>query len=226
VKGPLTVQTDTLLRSFDSTQLELKRDGIVEGLIVPWMSPSDVVEDVPGVGVVQYREQFARGAFARAEKAPNRVLLTFTHDESFPNVMGYGRAYRDSAEGAILEWKLYEATRDKAEDVLRESHTGLSVTFRSIRPLYGQTEREGALVTREAVHLSSVAATDRPVYAEARVLALRAQQEELQAQQEAERERIARQLEGLAFLQARGRELTPAQAAYLQQHRHLIGASA
>lgn len=218
----MAVQTDSLLRSFDSAQLDVKRDGIVEGLIVPWMTPADVMEDVPGVGVVSYREQFARGAFTRAEKAPNRVLLTFTHDENFPNVMGYGRSVRDSAEGAVMEWKLYDATRDKAEQVLQESHSGLSVTFRSIRPLYGRQERDGALVTREAVHLSSVAATPVPVYADARILALRAQQEDLQAQQEQEREQIRAKLEGLAFLQARGRELPPEQLAYLEQHRHLL----
>lgn len=220
----MSVQTDTLLRSFDNRQLEVKRDGIVEGLIVPWMTPADVLEDVPGVGIVEYREQFARGSFARAEKAPNRVLLTFTHDENFPNVMGYGLAHRDSAEGAIHTWKLYDATRDKAEEVLGTSHTGLSVTFRSIRPLYGQLERQGALVTREAVHVSSVAATDNPVYADARVLALREQQDELQAQREAEQERARKQVEALAFLQTRGRELTPAQLAFLQQHRALIPA--
>lgn len=217
---------DLLLRSFgaDVTQLEVKRDGIVEGLIVPWMRPTDVVEYNHALdAVVEYREQFARGSFARAEKAPDRVTLTFTHSEDLPNLMGYGREYLDSEEGAVFRWKLYESTRELATEILSTSHTGLSVTFRTIRPKYG-SERDGALVTRQAVHLSSVAATNNPAYADARVLALRERQEQLREQQEREREQARAQVETLLFLQARGRELSPTQLAYLEQHRAAVSA--
>lgn len=219
------MQTDELqVRAFaaDVTHLEVKREGIVEALIVPWDKPSRVLEPINGV-VTDYQEQFARGSLDRAMKAPHRVGLTFTHSDLMPDRMGYGRSLRDSAEGAVMEWQLYPPVRELAESLLETTHGGMSVTFRTIRPQYG-TERAGELVTRQAVHLASVAATDRPVYDETRVLAMRAEQEELEAQAAAQLVQVRAQLDTLLFLQSVGRELSPVQTAYLARHRGILTA--
>src|SRR3982751_1582215 len=97
--------------------LDVKPDGLVEGLIVPWMRPSDVVEDL-GDGPVAYREQFARGSLDRAMATPGRVGLAFQHSDAFGDRMGFGISLRDSAEGAVMTWQLYRATMDKAMEVL------------------------------------------------------------------------------------------------------------
>jgi phage head maturation protease len=215
------VLVEDQVRSFDAMQLDVKPDGLVEGLIVPWMTPADVVESIDG-RPVNYREQFARGSMPGAESAPGRVGLAFTHSDAFGDRLGFGVAYRDSAEGAVFQWQLYRSTMEKAMEVLTSSHRGLSMTFRTIRPRYGELERDGALVTRERVHLRYVAATDCPVYEDAQVLALRDRARELEEQQAAQLERERRQVNLLLWMQEQGRDLTPRQLEYLEQHRDLV----
>lgn len=215
---------DLQLRAFgaDVTGLEVKRDGIVEGLMVPYNQPADVLELINGQPV-EYREQFVAGAFSRAASAPHRVGLTFTHSDLMPDRMGYGISLRDSEAGGVMQWKLYDYARDQATELLETTHKGLSITFRPIRPAYG-TEKPGSLVTRTAVHLASVAATDNPVYADARVLAMRDQAQALREQQDQLAQRHRANVEHLAWLKSRGRELSPAQLAYLDEHAGLISA--
>jgi phage head maturation protease len=135
--------------------------------------------------------------------------------------MGYGLALRDSTteQGAVMTWKLYRDTLDRSVELLTTTHTGMSVSARCIRPQRG-TERSGTLVTREAVHLTSVAAVDDPAYTDARVLALRARDAELEAEREANAERARQYVDTLLFLRARGRQLTPAQVTYLAEQGH------
>jgi len=195
------------------------REGIVEALIVPWMTPADIVE--PNAGrIVEYREQFARGAFDRAKAAPHRVALTYTHSHLMPDRMGYGVELRDSSEGAVMVWQLMRSDRDRSIELLETTHKGMSVTFRSIAPRHGDRIENGSLVTRTAAHLISVASTDDPAYTDARVLALRARDAELEAEREAQVARRARFVDSLLFLRAQGRELTPAQVDYLAEHGH------
>ena len=212
---------EDLVRSFQDMDLDVKPDGLVEGLIVPWMKPAEVTESINGQPV-SYREQFARGCMPGVERSPDRVGLAFTHSDSFGDRLGYGVAYRDSAEGAVLQWQLYRSTMEKAMDVLQSSHRGLSMTFRPQRPRYGEAERVGALVTRERVFVRYVAATDCPVYEDAQVLALRDQAQMLEAEQEALEAKVRRQLGVLVWLQEQGRDLTPRQLEYLEQHRELL----
>jgi HK97 family phage prohead protease len=214
----LAAAPEDQIRSFEAMDLDVKPDGLVEGLIVPWMRPTEVVETI-GDRPVSYREQFARGSLDRAMRAPGRVGLAFGHSDRFADRLGFGISLRDSEEGAVMEWQLYRSTMDKAMDVLGSSHRGLSMTFRTLRPQYGVQERDGALVTREQVHLRYVAATDCPAYEDAQVLALRDRAAELEAEQQAQREKEARQVQLLLFLQEQGRDLSPRQLEYLEQHR-------
>jgi len=197
------------------------RDGIVEALIVPWMTPADIIEPNNG-RIVEYREQFARGSFDRAKAAPHRVALTYTHSHLMPDRMGHGMELRDSSEGAVMVWQLMRADRDRSIELLETTHKGMSVTFRSIAPRHGAPIADGELVTRTAAHLISVASTDNPAYTDARVLALRARDAELEAEREVQAVRRARFVDSLLFLRAQGRELTPAQVDYLAEHGHAV----
>lgn len=213
---------DEHVRSIPEALREVnRREGIVEALIAPYMTPASIVEANDG-RIVEYREQFGRSAFDRAKAAPRRVGLTYTHSHLMPDRMGYGMELRDSAEGAVMVWRLMRDTLDRSVELLETTHTGMSVTFRSIAPRHSARIENGELVTREAVHLISVAATDDPAYTDARVLALRARDAELEAEQAAQAARRAQYVDSLLFLRARGRELTPAQDAYLAEHGHPV----
>jgi phage head maturation protease len=217
---------DVQVRSIPAAHYDIDRvRGVVEALIVPYNTPAPIVEALPDASgrmrVVEYDEQFAPTSLDRAKSAPGRVGLTFTHDESMPNRMGYGLELRDSSaeNGAVMTWQLYRPTLDQSIELLTTSHTGMSVSFRSIRPQRG-TERTGALVTREAVHLTTVAATDDPAYVDTRVLAIRERQAILDAEQQRTSERANQYVDGLLLLRSCGRELTPAQIEYLAEHGH------
>jgi len=217
---------DVQVRSIPSAQYDIDRvRGVVEALVMPYERPADIVEVLPDSRgkptIVEYREQFVPSAFERARSAPRRVGLTFTHSDSMPDRMGYGLELRDDStlNGAVMTWQLYPDTLDRSVALLTSTHDGMSVTFRSLRPIRG-TERPGALVTREAVHLTSVAATDDPAYVDTRVLAIRERQQLLEAEQERTSERAAQYVDGLLLLRSCGRTLTPAQDAYLAEHGH------
>jgi HK97 family phage prohead protease len=160
------------VRSF-AVELQDAGDGLVRGLVVPYNQPATIVE-VRQDGPIEYREQFARGAFERVTRAGNagRVPLLYTHDDILPNHIGRATSFREADEGLYGEFRLDESTADKARDVLTGSHSGLSISFLSIVPR-AFTERAGSLVTRAAAHLRHVAAVSTPAYAMAGVTSVR-----------------------------------------------------
>lgn len=223
---PPVLDADVLTRSVEHVEYDIDRArGVVEALIVPYLTPApivDVRERADGTPfILEYREQFAPTSLDRAKAAPRRVGLTFTHSMTMPDRMGYGVELRDSTSegGAVMQWQLYRDTLDRSIELLTTTHTGMSLSFRTIRPRYGD-ERPGELVTREAVHLVTVAAVDDPAYVDTRVLSIRARAEQLEAEREVNEQRAAQYVEGLLLLRHCGRELTPAQAAYLAEHGH------
>jgi phage head maturation protease len=206
-----------LHRSFGDLDLDVQpAEGRVEGLVVPYNAPTDIVEPRDD-GFVRYREQFAAGSMARAAAAPNRVMLQFTHSDQLGHQIGYGLSFRDSDAGCVGNFQLYRQDRDKVMEMLQTSHRGLSLTFVSLRP-FGGLERDGELVTREAVHVRAVAAVNDPAYADAGVVAVR-QQAELAAavQEELERKR-SEMTDLLQFLLDSGRELSEAQRAWATEN--------
>jgi phage head maturation protease len=230
-EGEQLVETETLLRpedqvrSFDAMHLDVKPDGLVEALVVPWEVPAEVVEPHPATGApVTYLEQFARGSLDRAMAAPGRIGLAFTHSDAFADRLGYGVDLRDSAEGAVATFQLYRSVMDKALEMLGSSHSGMSMTFRSLRPAFATPDRSGQLVTRERVHLRYVAATDCPVYQDAQVLALRDEADSLRQLAEEQQARQRRMVQALVLLQEHGRDLTERQVEFLDQHRALLDA--
>jgi phage head maturation protease len=206
-----------LHRSFDNLELSLEREGRVTGLVVPYNAPTPIMELRDGE-VIQYQEQFLPGSMERAAKAPNRVMLQFTHSDQLDHQIGYGVSFRDSAEGCVGEFQLYRSGQDKVAEMLQTSHRGLSVTFASLRPT-GGLERDGELVSREVVMCRAVAAVNDPAYADAGVLAVR-QQAELATAMAAEAEKKrAEMTELLQFLTDNGQELTEAHRAWLSDNK-------
>lgn len=211
---PATVE---LHRSFGDLELDVQAArGVVEGLVVPYGREAEIVEP-RGDGYVSYREQFAPGSMDGAAKAPNRVMLQFTHSERLDHQIGYGTAFRDSADGCVGTFQLYREGRDRVVEMLQTSHRGLSLTFVSLRP-FGGLEQDGELVTRELVRCRAVAAVNDPAYADAGVVAVR-QQAELAQQVAAEAQRKRSELaELLQFLLDSGRPLSEAQRSWAAEH--------
>jgi phage head maturation protease len=223
--GVLAPASGDLVRSFDPGNIDVQSDGLVEALIVPWDRWADVTEMNDATGrPVTYRERFLRGALDGAMRAPRRIGLAFTHSDAFTDRLGYGVNLRDSEDGGVAQFQLYPSVREKALDMLRSSHRGMSITFRSLAPAFQTPERSGQDVSRSRVFLRYVAATDCPIYEDAQVLAMRDQAQALRVQQEAQEQRARVYAEGLELLRSHGRELTPKQLAFLDQHRQLLGA--
>jgi phage head maturation protease len=220
--GTVTIPQDQV-RSFDAMAMDVKPDGLVEALVVPWDVEADVLEPHPVTGApISYREKFARGSLDDAMRAPGRIGLAFTHSDAFTDRLGYGVSLRDSEEGGVATFQLYRSVMDKAMEMLATSHRGMSMTFTSLRPAFGPPERSGTLVTRSRVRLRYVAATDQPVYEDAQVLALRDRARELEQEQQLQQEKARRYAEGLELLRSHGRELTPGQVQFLEQHHQLL----
>jgi len=169
--------TDFTFRSFEgleACQLRAKEDGdglTVEGLVVPYGVAIDAVDLTPN-GVLRYTEEWAPGSNARAVRAPNRVPLTYNHDESLPARLGAGSVFRETPEGLWGSFRLDRSTSDKAIEALTSSHVNLSVGFLSLFPKAG-SEKPGSHVLRKAVWLRHVAAVPEGQYAEARIVAFR-----------------------------------------------------
>lgn len=163
-------------RSFEP-DIELRdspTDGLtVTGLVVPYNIETEITELQNG-GPVSYREVFRPGAFQRAERRPTVVSLTYNHDVTLANRLGYCRRIWDDARGLMIEARLDRSSADKARDILTGSHCRFSVGFASLVPRAG-TERGGTLVERRAVLLDHIAAVADPAYADTAVLAIRAE---------------------------------------------------
>lgn len=210
-----------LFRSFEvdvevgQTMVRGESRRTVTGLVVPYNTPTEISEVRQG-RVITYREQFAPGSMHRAAQAPYRVQLQLEHDNRIERLAGYGLSFRDSDAGCVGQFALYPSMADRAVELMETSHRGLSITFVPIRPTFG-SERPGQLVTREQVHTKAVAAVSDPAYADAGVLALRAQADAAaEAQRVADRQ-VAEMVDTLRFLRDAGQELQPAQLRWLAE---------
>jgi HK97 family phage prohead protease len=151
---------------------ELPDDGMtVEGLVVPYGIEAPIVEPRDD-GVIRYREAFAPGSFDRAIRAPHWVALTYNHSEDMGNRMGFGREFRESAEGLVGVFKLDATHAAQARDILTSSHRAFSVGFTSIVPA-PLVERPNSLVIRKAVVLRHVAAVPAGAYSSALISSVR-----------------------------------------------------
>jgi hypothetical protein len=169
-----------MIRSFDTeTQLHLRGDDgrTVEGLIVPFGRPTDVVERDEVTGeIVQYREQFLPGSLTAMSQMARRrgnwgmVRLTLDHEDGFASRVGYATNVEQIDEGGFGTFRLYRSAElEKVQSMIEESHQGLSVEFSDI----GKARTIDGVVSRTQVYVDAVSAVPVAAYADARVLAMR-----------------------------------------------------
>lgn len=163
--------------------LELQDDGrTVEGLIVPYESITEVIDIHPVTNKLEkFRECFMRESFMHAIQIAERrgnagfISLNLEHNEHIRDGrIGYAKTIEERDDGAHAAFRLYESDDlPKVQSMLRESHTGLSIKFADLRP----PKWIDGVVRHVQVALEHVAATPIPAYPEARILALRSDDE-------------------------------------------------
>ena len=152
--------------------LDIDEDaGTAEGILVPWNTPTPIVERRGG-GLVRYTEEFARRSFDRALRAPGRIPFTYGHSSAFGDRLGVFTHLEDRDIGLWGRIKLDASKVDAARDAVTSSHQGMSVGFLSVVPK-AFTEREGSHVVRRSAILDHVAAVPNPAYADAGLLVVR-----------------------------------------------------
>jgi hypothetical protein len=156
-----------LERRIAPVHLELREDGrTLVGVAVPYG-----VETRVG----KYTERFAFGAFADAR--PEDVPLLAVHDhESLP--IGRALTLTDTPAGLEAELRVSQTQRgDEVLELVKDgAATGLSVGF---VPVEDRWNRERTMVERVKARLMELSITAFPAYQDARIMAVRADQEPL-----------------------------------------------
>jgi HK97 family phage prohead protease len=145
--------------------------GTAEGLLVPWNTPTPITER-RGDALVRYIEEFARGSFDRALRAPGRVPFTYGHSSAFGDRLGVFTNLEDRAEGLWGRLKFDTSKVDGARDAVTSSHQAISIGFLSVVPK-AFSERDGSHVVRRSAILDHAAAVPAGAYDDARLLVVR-----------------------------------------------------
>ncbi len=157
---------DSLLKRTFNIEVGEVEGRTLHALVVPYNTPT-LVDDGHG----PYKEQFVKGAFARAVNVPNRVWVNFEHHPGFANVIGNGIQFEERSDGLYGDLAVDEG--DEGDKALRFINkrvlTGMSVEF---KPMSKDAPVDG-IVTRRSVHLDAVALCRVGAYADAQVLAVR-----------------------------------------------------
>lgn len=155
----------------------------VEGRIVPYNEPTDVVERIETGELIKYREQFLpHSCLAMAQAVAKRgnaafISLLMDHNEKdFSSKIGYASTLESRDDGAWAIFRLYQSRDlEKVVSMLDESHKGLSVAFRDTK----QPRDIDGIVSRVQVQIDHVAATPTPCYVGAGITGVRAEDAEL-----------------------------------------------
>lgn len=152
----------------------------LEGMIVPYEQVATILEpDVKSHKLIKYQEQFLRGSLAAmAQGFKARGLLDLPllmdHVETLDHRIGYATGLQDRDDGAWASFRIYEDSNlVKIQSMLRESHTGLSISFKDTR----QPKLINGVVSRVQVFVGHVAATPTPTYVGAGITAMRSQED-------------------------------------------------
>jgi len=170
--------------------LEVDADeGTAEGILVPWNSPTPIVER-RGAELVRYTEEFARRSFDRALRAPGRIPLTYGHSSAFGDRLGVFTHLEDREIGLWGRIKFDPSKSAAARDAVSSSHQNLSVGFLSMVPK-AFSERDGSHVVRRSAILDHVAAVTEGAYPGAGLLVVRNLSDEELEETDADREAAA-----------------------------------
>lgn len=161
----------TLARTVELT--EIATDGRnVEMLCAPFEVPATVVDPPPIGDGRPYEEDFARGAFAGAIKAPNRVLLEFEHwTPGLSGVIGHGAHLQERDDALYGRFRVLKGSDgDKALELIDAMVARAASVFFS--PIKSARQSSGVM-RRLKVHLDRVALCREGAYPQAQVLAVR-----------------------------------------------------
>lgn len=141
---------------------------ILDLQVVPY-DVSALVSD----GAEPYLEQFARGAFARAIRAPDRVGLRYAHRDGLADQIGRGVAFADGDDGLTGSVRVLSGVfGDQALLLVEEGLlSGVSVGFQDMARR-NRRAPDGAII-RERCHLVEVSLTTEPAYSSAVVVGRR-----------------------------------------------------
>lgn len=177
-----------LQRSFAALRdAEIKDEGRTLVLAcVPFDVPAHVDD-----GNGPYREVFRHGAFTKLASAPNRVELRYRHDQSGAPY-GFGVALTEEPAYLLGTFRVApSAAGDQLLSLVRDGQLGgVSIGY-----IAGQSrdssDDDGPLVERMRVKaLHEVSLTNAATYADAKVLALREQDDRANWHNVRERERL------------------------------------
>lgn len=161
--------TSTLHRGFPAAELSVRNESrTICGVAVPFGVEATVSDN----GFTTYREQFARGAFARTIRdRMTKVKLLRSHDAQ---VLAVGRAslLREDAGGL---WAEMSVSRTAAGDELLELvRDGVVDSFSvGFRPVAETVDHNSGAVTRTEVRLEEISAVNFPAYADASIAGVR-----------------------------------------------------
>lgn len=164
--------------SVDDWHVRSTDDGrTVEGRIVPYGEPTDVVERSANGELIRYTEQFLpHSCLAMAQavaKRGNAAFISFLMDHEerdFNAKIGYASTLESRDDGAHAVFRLYQSRDlEKVLCMLEESHKGLSVAFRDRK----EPKTIDGVVSRVQVQIDHVAATPTPCYVGAGITGMR-----------------------------------------------------
>lgn len=164
-----------LIRSTTAAPLAVEGRTVL-AFCVPFNKPAIVTsvgEDNIPAGQ-RYQEGFTQGAFQRAAKVPSRVTIRLSHSQDAIVRAGFGHKFLERADGLYGEFTADDTPVGNA--LLERAKDGEPLPL-SVGHVPLRTERRNGVIWRTSVHLDHVAATGgTPVYKDARVLAVRAEE--------------------------------------------------
>jgi HK97 family phage prohead protease len=188
-------------RSFTGP-LERTDHHTLQGRVVPWGTPTRVVELGEDGQPDRYNESFERGAFEMQTKTDNigivrKIALRDEHSEGLGKI-GWALELDDRDDGLWGTFRVRDAAVADVAQMYEDGIDGLSVGFHPLRAGTRIEERgtdeEHRIRTR--AYIDHVALVATPCYSDARVLALRDVDElVVEAEQEHQRDLFLAELD-------------------------------
>lgn len=173
--GAVTDGPETIIRTF-AAEMSAGEGRTIDVRVVPYgerITHNDGLGGVPKG--VPYQEEWIPGAFAGQERAANRVLVNFEHQEGLAGVIGHGTALLERSDGLYGSFRMHETPDgDKALMLVREGVLGGVSLEAKGRKSY--RTRDG-VIQRVKAHLVNIALCRSPAYTGAVVLAVREEAE-------------------------------------------------
>lgn len=181
----------TFLRAFPS-QFERSGPRQLTGRLVPYGLIADVADPLPNGELDVYQEGFRPGAFtaqsnSRERGVISKIGLVHRHEGGL-GFLGPFVALREQEDGLYGDVAVLRSKQDDVEDLLSAGVDELSVEFRLHRSNHTEVDSAGVR-WRTRAHLDQVALEPKGAYSSARVLAYRAELDEVAAAEAADRQK-------------------------------------